>query len=283
MITRIEPIAVGNALRLFLEPATGAVYGRVLRRTADAFTGYNDTGAVLIADRVQDNNLVDVAALTNGTTYFYHSYSFDGAVWSDDGPSVTGTPAATYDDASVDPLSVVLDRLSAGMAIEVARGKLQPQSNSVPVINAPFMLSDGPKFPVVSVHLESSAPDVRAVGEVIDEDDLIDGQVISGEAWIERTRLNIVAASLNPDERLALRLSVGRVLKANLPVFDSLGMMTVEWSTSDMEDTEAYSAPLYMTAIQFSCLSVAGVTAPTDPITEIQVTGSAYFPGDNHV
>ena len=76
------PLSAGNAVRVFITPPAGALWWRVLRRTADVFTGQDDAGAVVALADGTDNTALDIAALVNGTAYFYRAYFWDGTAWA---------------------------------------------------------------------------------------------------------------------------------------------------------------------------------------------------------
>ena len=65
MISLVQILPVGNALRIFITPPVGAEAVRLLRRTADTFTGYNDVGAFLVSESL-DQAVIDTTGLVNG-------------------------------------------------------------------------------------------------------------------------------------------------------------------------------------------------------------------------
>ena len=48
MISMLQPLIAGNAIRVFIEPITGAKYWRVLKKASDTFSGHDDQSAVLV-------------------------------------------------------------------------------------------------------------------------------------------------------------------------------------------------------------------------------------------
>ena len=148
MITNVQPLSAGNAARLFITPPSGAKYWRVLRRTADAFTGASDTGAVVVADQNTDNAVLDAHGLVNGTPYFWRDYAWTGSAWIDSGASISATPAATYVGDTNDPHHLVRDRVELGLAVEVSRGNIKPKSGKIPVLISPFAMAASGARPV---------------------------------------------------------------------------------------------------------------------------------------
>lgn len=276
MITMALPLPVGNALRVFMAAPDDAVLTRVLRKTSDTFTGIDDPGAVHVADTT-DNNALDVVGLVNGTPYFYRAYHFNGLAWFDSGLSVQGTPAATYVDRTVDVQSLLRDRIDAGLKVEIARGALVPQTNKIPVVVAPPIF-DQKRLPMVIVHLENEAPAQTGIGDILlpDELDVLSGQWEESTGWMARTQLTITAWSLNPDERLNLRKALRRVLTANKPVFESLGLISAEFPMSDMEDFTGFDAPIYQVTCSFSCLAPVLVADLAAPVSDVAVDASTY-------
>lgn len=272
----VIPLPVGNAQRIFINAPLGAVLTRVLRKTADNFTGQADPAALIVADTV-DNAVIDVTGLVNGTPYFYRAYHFDGVAWADSGVSVSGVPAATYFDRSVDVQSVLRDRIDAGLKVEIVRGVLLPQSHKIAVLTAPPIF-DQTRLPMVTVHLENESPAQMGIGDILmpDDFDVLAGQWEESTGWLARTQLTITCWSLNPDERLNLRRALRRVLTANKPVFESLGMVNVEFPMNDMADFNSFGAPVYQVMCSFSCLAPVLVADQVAPVSDVVAVASTY-------
>lgn len=270
MISLVQPLPVGNAIRLFLAPPSGAAAVRVLRRTADTFTGAADTGAHLIAETL-DHTVLDTTALVNGQTYHYKPYALVGGVWVA-GPTVTGVPAATYQDHSAQVVELIRERLAAGLLVEVQRGSLQHEMGKIPVLIASPTFEDT-KWPVVTIHVATDSSDNRFLGEVVEPDwfDVIGEEWVGTEGWLSRVQLNIAAWALNADVRAALRKAIKRIIMANLPVFDDRGIYQVSMTQQDVDDFQSYSAPVYQSICQFSCLARSAVTSVDSPIVDVVV------------
>jgi len=274
MIAMILPLSVGNALRVFLEPPANAQKWRLLRKGADTFTDQNDPNALLVYEGA-DTVIVDAAYLQNGTLAFYRAFYWDGSTWTASA-TASGTPNATYRDGSTDVLSVVRDRLDAGLAVEVQRKTLIPQSGSIQVLTAPPVFEDT-RWPMVSVHLLHEAPANRAIGEqlIADEFDSELGRWGENEGWLARVQLAVIGWSQNPDERIALRQVLRRLIVMNLPVFDSNGMVEIEFAQQDVDAVSGeYPAPVYQSAGTFTCMAPVIVGDQVDPITDVQVTAT---------
>jgi hypothetical protein len=252
MISFIQPIAAGNALRVFMEPPAGAVWCRLLRKGSDTFTDQDDPTALLVQEGTE-TVAVDVAYLTNGTPYYYKPFYRVGAGWVA-GATVAGTPAAGYEDGSTDVLSLVRDRLDAGLAVEIERGTLAHPDGHIRVLTAPPLFDDV-VMPLVTVHLQSEDPKDRALGELaaVDEFDAIGGEWTESEGWLAGVQLSVMGWSLNPDERIDLRKALRRIVVANLPVFAAAGMVEVQFSQQDTEDFASFSAPIYQTLGTLTC------------------------------
>jgi len=274
-ISLLEPLPCGNAIRVFVNPDPGAVFWRVLRRTADVFTGPDDSGAVVVADQSTDNVTLDLKALVNGTPYFYRLYWWDGAAWNATA-SISATPAASYAGDAIDPLAIVRERLDLGLQAEVAAGRLQPQSGAIPVLKSPYVVSDQVSFPTVFCHLDSFAPAERFLGEDIEPPDHPSGQPWSlFQGFLARNQINIGGVSRLPDERNALRRALTRILQANLEVFAGLGLNLVEFSFGDREELQENSAPLFITGGTFSCIAPSFVVGQVPEITDVDATPNA--------
>ena len=269
-ISLIQAPAVGNALRVFLAPPPGASSWRLLRRTADEFAGPDDPGAVVVVDQSRDDVVLDTTALVNGTSYVYRLYSSGPAGWTMSDPA-TGTPAAIYQPGGPNPQQIVRDRIDLGMAVETAAGRLKPEGGRVYVITAPFVLADNAKFPTVTVHMDSAEPAERALGEMLSGDFEMPGGIGETEGWLERWSMTVLAVSLNPDERITLREALRRVVLANLSVFDDAGMVQIAFAQRDVEDTQSYTTPLYMSYGTFTCLTPTFVSDVAPRIVDVDV------------
>lgn len=256
-ITLVRTVAAGNALRLFLTPPAGALWWRVLRRAnPEHFIGPDDEGAVVVADRCTDEVLLDDTALANGTPYYYRAYYRTAAGWSEPAEAM-GIPAATYQGGGTNVQDLLRERLEAGLAVEVARGALKPESGRIQVLAAPFARAEAITLPVVAVVFENAGPAEHGIGDSIGADwdgDLGDG-LADDEGWLLKWSLTVSGVSLNPDERKALREALRRVIKANLPVFAEHGMSLVNFSQRDREVAEQNQAPLYFTDGSFDCVA----------------------------
>lgn len=272
MISNILPSAVGNAIQVWLQPIASAVRWVLLRNMTGVFTGPSDPSATLIYSGSDLTFIVDIESLTNGTPYYYGIFYFDGTNWTA-GAVASATPNSTYVDQAVDVLSVVRDRLDYGLQNEITIGALTPESGVIQVLNAPPIFEET-NFPVVTVHVTSDGSGDRAVGEIIfpDEFDPAAGLWDESEGWLARVHLTIVGWSKNPDERIALRKALRKIVIGNLGVFDSVGMETVEFSQQDVDELSAYPAPIYQSMCSFSCEAPAGVSAAVGPINEIAPT-----------
>lgn len=277
MISTVYPIPVGNALRLFLEPPMGSLEWRILRKGADTFTGEDDPDAFL-AYQGKAKNVLDAEALQNGIQSFYRAYYWNGQTWTASA-TAQGTANATYQDLGPDVLSVVRDRLDVGIQVEITRGTLVPTSGSIQVLTAPPVF-ENTTWPVVTVHLLQEAPAERSIGEVIAHDTLdpLTGDILVSEGWLARTQLTIIGWSQNPDERIALRQVLRRLVVANLQVFDASGLVEIEFAQQDIDAVSGeYPAPVYQTAGTFTCMSPVVVGDEVVPITDVQVGGTAFF------
>lgn len=271
MIHTVLPLPIGNALRLFIEPPAGAVRWRVLRKGADSFTGHEDAGA-FVAYEGDERSVVDAQHLANDLAAFYRPYyTTDGVAWTA-GPTASGTPAAVYVDHTTDVLTFLRERVEAGLKVEVERGTLVNEMGYIPVFTGPPSLERELSFPLVSLHLESEAPSVRALGESIGGDafNYVSDEWDEPEGWLADVRVTIVGWSLNPDERIELRKAIRRIVIGNLPVFADRGWQQVELQQQDSDAVSGeYQAPLFQVMNNFHCVAPAIVTGPVSPIREI--------------
>lgn len=271
MISLIQPVAAGNALRVFLAPPADATWWRLLRKVDDTFAGESDPDALLVQEGT-DKVILDIAYLMNGTLYYYKPYYRVGDSWVA-GPTATATPNAAYEDATTDVLPLVRDRLDLGLQEELRRGSLSHAEGHIKVLTAPPLFEDV-VWPLVTVHLQSEAPKERALGEMVGGDwlDPSSGEWTESEGWLAQVQLTIMGWSLNPDERIALRQALRRIVVANLSVFDAAGMVEIEFQQQDTEDFGSYSAPVYQVLCSFSCEAPVVVGSKLGSINNVTQT-----------
>ena len=282
MIISISPLAVGNAVQVVVQLPATAVYWLVLRNTTGVFPSFDDPASVTVnqANAGDPLRFIDtVGDPVNGTLYYYQAFYFDGTAWTTDDAPSTATPATSYVDESVDAQSIVRDRVALGIAAEVTRGALNPLVPPIEVLTAPPVF-DQTRWPVISVHLQNEGPHNRALGEDIGNDqlDALTGLWDNREGWQAKTVLQVVGWSLNPDERIALRKAIRRVIIANLPVFDASLLLEIEFSQADTEDFNSYNAPVYMTVGTFTSVTPLSVNVPTGVITDVTSTMTPTTP-----
>ena len=266
MISLIQALPAGNAIHVIVRPPADAVAWRLLRRGTDVFAGPDDPDALVVGDWGDWDAVVDDTGLTNGRAYFYRAYYRD-AEGDDLPPSATGTAEPYYGAADVgpSPLRVVRERLTVTLKNMIAAGQLSVANRAVQIVTAPFMQPDKTRFPVLSLHLDSDRPSDQMIGAHAG------GEAI-GDAWEDRSgwwsdvTINILALSLNPDERLALGEAVKHAIITNLPIFEANGMMRPLLSITHTElQPDASNAPVFVAACTFTC-QAASFAAETGPV-----------------
>jgi len=273
MISMIQPLNAGNALRLFLQPPDGAVRWKVLRKGNGTFSGHDDPSAI-VAHEGDERVIVDTAFLQNEVMAFYCPfYTSDGATWTA-GPVATGTPAAIYQEHTTDVLSFLRERLEAGLLVEVQRGNFAPDLGYIQVYTAPPSLEQNLRLPLVTVHLDNEEPAERAIGELVDTDEFnaigFDWQ--ESEGWLASVRVMVIGWSLNSDERLELRKAIRRIVIANLPVFAAQGWEQVSLSQQDIDAINGeYTAQLFQVMSTFTCLAPVRVSGTVGAVRDISV------------
>lgn len=276
MISMVLPLYAGNALRLLLKPAAGAVRWKVLRRGDAAFAGHDDPGALLVYEG-NESAIVDTQSLQNEVMAFYCVYyTVDGATWAASNVA-NGTPKATYRDHTTDVLSHMRDRLEAGLLVECQRGNFMTELGYIQVYTAPPSMERDLRMPLVTIHLDYEGSDDRAVGESISGDvfDSIGFDWDESEGWLANVRLQIVGWSLNGDERIELRKAIRRVIVANLPVFDSYGWLLPNIQQQDIDALNGeYPAQIYQVMTTFTCVAPVRVSGTVDAIRDISVRRS---------
>ncbi len=272
MISIIQPIPVGNALRLFIEPPVGSTFWRVLRKAADNFTGQDDSSALVVYEG-DEKIFVDSQHLINEQMVFYKVYYRIGNSWAASATS-SGTPSATYEDHSTEVLSVMRDRIERGLLVECQRGNFQPENGYISVYTAPPSLEQDLRFPLVTIHLDKESPAIRGLGDDIsgDEFDSIGFDWLESEGWLAQVQLTIVGWTQNSDERIELRKAIRRLIVGNMQVLADQGIVQVEASFEDNDMVSGeFSAPIYQVVTSFSCIAPVRVGNKVAPIAGVNV------------
>lgn len=257
MISMIQPMAIGNALRVHLTPPANATHWRVLRKGSNDIANESDVSA-LVAYEGNHGIFIDATALTNEIrAYYVPFYRINGA-WVR-GRGNYGTPTSTYEDYSTEVIGVVRDRLEAGLAIEVQRGNLINEQGYIQVLTAPPDKHSNIQFPLVTLSLETESRDLRGIGEDTMGDylDAEDDEWLEHEGWLASVQVSIVGWSLNPDERIELRKAIRRVIVGNLSVFADKGMSLPNLSLRDDDavNGEFGETPLYLVNGFYTCIA----------------------------
>ncbi len=271
MIHLVQPLHVGNALRLHFTPPPGAVMWKVLRKETSSFAGHADPDAFL-AYEGDDHVAVDATLLRNGVQQFYQPcWTTDGASWTA-GPVVSGTPEADYAEHSTDVLSFLRDRLEAGLLVECQRGNFQTEGGYIRVILGSPSLEQDLRFPLVTVHMEREGSGERAIGEAISGDyfDAIGFEWGESEGWLADCNVTMIGWSLNGDERNALRQAMRRIIIGNMEVFESFGWTRIDFHAEDIDAVNGeYPSPIYQVMGTFSCIAPVRVGGTVDAISAV--------------
>lgn len=269
----VQPLHVGNALRLFIEPPAGAVRWRVLRKGSDTFSGHDDASAV-VAYEGDERVTVDSAFLQNEVMAFYRPfYTADGVAWTA-GPTASGTPSAIYKDLTSDVLSVLRGRIESGLLVECQRGNFATELGYIQVYTASPSLERDLAMPLVTVHLENEEPGERFIGEDMfgDQFDAIGGDWTESEGWLANVSVTMVGWSLNSDERVELRKAIRRIVVGNLPVFEGLGWLLCSLSQQDVDAVNGeYPAHIYQVLSTFSCMAPVRVGSAASAVKVINL------------
>lgn len=270
----VQPLHVGNALRLFIEPPAGSVRWRILRKGSDTFGAFDDPTALLVYEG-DERVIVDSTSLPNDVMAFYRPYyTTNGATWTA-GATATGTPSAIYEEHTTDVMTLVRARLEAGLKVEVERGNLVNELGYIQVYTAPPSLEQNLLFPLVTITLENDSSDIRGIGEDIsgDEFDAIGFAWNESEGWFANVELSVVGWSLNSDERIELRKAIRRIIIANLPVFANAGMDQVNLQMNDVDAVSGeYGAPIYQVVANLSCTAPVRVAGKVDALKTVTTT-----------
>ncbi len=252
MIKMTLPEACGNAIRLYLAPPVGAMYWRIHRSTQKDMAGshkvYEGT----------DEMVMDTLSLENGKPVYYQvEYELRSGSVTD--PAIhSATPETTYDDQSPDVITILQERIKAGLIEEVKRGTLYNELGYIEVLTAPPSLQNNLSFPLVTLSLENESPSERSIGDVVDDEyyDEAAGEWSEQAGWIADVNISITGWSLNPTERIDLRNALRRILIANFSILASHGIQLpqVDFMDSDAVGGE-FDAPLYLVNGDFKCIA----------------------------
>lgn len=275
MISFLQPLPIGNAVKVVFAPPAGALT-RILRKLTDDFTGPADDTALVVFEGEGDIK-VDTNTLVNGTPYYYKPYyTFDETTWTT-APSATATPSATAGVDEVDGLEVLRQRLAAGLKVESDAGRLPLNSKGgqITVVTSPPRL-DNIVLPVVSVHLRSDRSQGRGIGETIGADTYsgIGDNWGESQGWLGRVDLDIVGWTDNGKVRAQLRKAIKKIVVGNFSVFEDAGMSQIDATFSDVEDFDSYNMLMFQAMASFSYTAPFAVTSSAGVVDDVIVTAN---------
>ncbi|BCP56313.1 hypothetical protein K32_49300 [Kaistia sp. 32K] len=273
-ISIVQPLSAGSAIRLFIDPPAGARYWRILQMGLDDFDSLDIDSAEPFEDRgleymvwpdgsmvplvyQGDDRVVVVAQhLQNEVMAFFRPYyRMDDDTWQA-GATARGTPTALFEESSTDVQSFVRDRIEDALRVECLRGNIMAEYEYVQVYTAPPALEQNLRFPLVTITLDDESPAERAIGEDITGDwfDEVGDDWFESEGYLAQVQLSIVGWSLNSDERIELRKALRRAFIANLPIFESRGMILPQISFQDVDALNGeFNVNMYQVMGSFSC------------------------------
>lgn len=258
-------------MRLIVQPRAGEVRWRILRNESGVFSDAFDPSAFLVHDG-GDRFLTDARLLSNGVAYHYAVYGeVSDGVWS--APSMaTVTPEAVFEDLGPDVQEIVRERIEMSLQAMIQRGQIKISKPAIPVMSIPFY-QQGPDLPVVTVLFANGSSAVRGLGDFVGQDVRDGGSWVGPLGWQSAVTLEIVAWSLNGDERNILRRALESAIASNLSVFGDLGLDLVEvQSVRDVEDTQSLNVPIYQTFLHLGCQACVAVTEDEGLINDVQAT-----------
>lgn len=279
----LQAIGCGNATRIIVEPTAGESRWRIMRKETNDFSGASDPAAFLVHDGVE-RFLTDARLLVNGVTYFYAIYGRLSTVDAWAAPVIRSiVPSATFDDVSVDVQELVRERLDLTLNNMIARGSLKLTKPALSVMSIPFHVQGG-EFPVVSVLFAGSSPVVRSLGNSIGSDVFVDGAIAEMQGYLSSVTVEVLAWSLNAQERNLLRKGMEAAVAANLSIFDDLGLQMFEvQSVQDSEDMQSMNVPVYQTTMRLGCTAAVAVTDEFGVILGVEVGGTSTVLPDGTV
>jgi hypothetical protein len=276
MIALLSSPSAGNAVGILLNPPSAAVKWRVLRNLSGVFA---DQDADTLIYEGAERHIIDIAALDNGVPVFYQPFYWNGSSWST-APAKSVTPGLTLVDRSSDPQSLIRDRLDLGLNGLIARGDLTHQAGVLPVMTASPQFEDT-VFPVVTVHVADDSDDAHFLGDMFVPDVAGIGgeEVTEVDGYYSQYTIDIVAWSLNGDERKLLRKWIKTVLVANLQIFSVNEMEEIHLQFSDADDFETYNAPMYMARCSLRCLAPTVAIGDVPVVTDVTTTDTTDTTG----
>lgn len=248
---------------------------RVFRAGSDVFLGPEPEDGSFLAYEGDDRCFIDSAYLNNEVVAFYKPYYLIAGAWIE-GATASGTPAATYFDLSTDAYTQLRDRLEAGLRVECERGTISTEAGYVQVFTAPPALDVNLRLPTVTLSLNSELPEERGIGDALfgDSYNEDDGDWTETSGWLAAVNISVVVWSSNPDERIEMRKALRRIVVANLPVFESMGMQQVSLTLTDMDAVsgEFGAVNIYQVLGTFTCTAPVSVGSKQIAIKEIEVS-----------
>lgn len=274
MISFIENLPGGNAIRLVVTPEAGTTRWRVLRKTTSSFSGYDDPAAVLITDskiidRTTMYDHLDIDNLTNGTSYYYAIYEYDGTDWT----AVNAKSIVSQDpitDVSADPFDTVIERIDQGLQAYLTRAGMTPGLFTIAVRTIPPNLDRDP-LPIVTVRvLQNEVIDWALACDVI-PDEYLDPDWKENKGWFGKLVVEIRSFSPTSQVRNTLRKALQTVIQSNLSVFPAWGWYGVSFDQRDSEDYKSNNTPVFVSIAELSFTYVTYFSRRVDEIADVEI------------
>lgn len=266
MISFIDSIISGSGIRIIISPTVNATKWRLLRKVTDDFIDENDTGAFQVYEGTK-HVVLDTTGIVNGVTYYYKSFEYVDNSWLAT-DSISSKSEYTVISVGIEPQMLLLERLKVGLAAEILAGTLNNTNGTIDVIMGPPP-ADYPRFPVVSLDvIEDKASNYFLATEYLDEhQDPKD--YLESYGWVADIGLRICYYALNPDERIAGRLALIRIIQSNIPLMEQYGFMNASLSVFDHQNFGEYNAPVYYARAVLNGQYMSGIARDVKEITEI--------------
>lgn len=214
--------------------------------------------------------------LVDDLEYFYGVFSQDSAGDWSAAAAASVTPKTKIELYAIDPQQIVVQRLEEKILRLLKADDLLPENQQrfgfrreilpqgIRVIDA-FPFEGGPKWPVVSVHVEKDVYEeaflgqagVQSVGDFPDHHD-------ENRAGVFDSELAILGWTLNKEERAKVRVLLKAAIYEDLRFYERVGLQQLAIvGPADAEDF-TLGAPIYNVVISLSCKVLAQTVVRED-------------------
>ena len=290
----VRPFGYGGGVRLYWLNPTDATFHhvKILRKTVNSFSGPNDPAATVIYSgkgsqtaphqlvfrpsptipEVRHRYTIDSKGVLWATPYYYAVYAMNAA---ENDVSAAVVKSGMTPDVSVfeevDVIGLLLEYIGAYFKRQIAvQGLMMPAGiTAIPVLDSPPLI-ETVKFPCVSIHLDTDAPEGYAIGDDLNQLSQDGDSPVYRRGYLASFTLAITGWTENPEIRRQLYRHLKGCLLSARQLLEANGVINTRLIGRYAEDFDGYNVPLFSAA--FSLTGQLQASVRVVPVSSVIAT-----------